>query len=68
MSTTHIGPSQSEKSLFAVWDLVDHVRLARGERAAAAVAERALAAAREAETSQRSTPLRATVSRLPKKV
>lgn len=42
------GPAPSEATLIRLWDLLDHLRVDRGERVAQAVANKALAAA-EAE-------------------
>jgi hypothetical protein len=42
--TKHVGPSASEKTLFAIWDRVDQERQWSGEQAARALAEKALKA------------------------
>ncbi len=44
MARHHIGPAPSEQVLFRVWDLITNERERRGEKAAAALAIKALQA------------------------
>ncbi len=40
----HTGPSASERALIQLWDCIDQERMRGGEKAASALAQKALAA------------------------
>lgn len=47
MSRKHVGPAPSERALIELWDRIDQERMRGGEKAASALASKALAAVKE---------------------
>ena len=48
----HVGPAPSERALIQLWDRIDQERARGGEKAAAALAEKALAAVQPPEKTK----------------